>query len=301
MPSNGYAMLLLITVPRGRPTGKPAVASREPIEVGATVEPAVRDDRPSGGIGRRISWKSRNPSESTADSHSARIPAGTNRMLAVSARICSACTTWGYARGSTATAVLVRGKVVGSVALDLFHRVNVHVPQTGDEIAASTVRDPCAVRHGDIVHRSDGRDAAAGYEHGLLGMERAIPNIDDRDARDGDGGKLRARAGTKKQAEDAGEVLRALTDRVAGSKKARRPEHRRKHGRFGCGVRPFLVKWRRHQLHRGRPTHGRRGTRNHLPPPGPPKAPPPPALPADHRARLRRTRPSCGRRRSHRR
>ena len=57
-----------------------------------------------------------------------------------------------------------------------------HVPQAGNEVAASGLHDLRVVGHGDLADWADGRDAVARHENRVFGMERPIPDIDNGDA-----------------------------------------------------------------------------------------------------------------------
>jgi hypothetical protein len=99
----------------------------------------------------------------------------------------------------------------GSIHGHVGHRVDVHVPQPGDEVPASCLHDLCVIGHGDRVDRADGVDAVACHDNCVSGMERSISHVDNGDAADRDFGRRRVWADKKEQAEEAHEVLRELT------------------------------------------------------------------------------------------
>ncbi len=107
--------------------------------------------------------------------------------------------------------VLGRERLVHLIHRHVGDRVDVHVPQAGDEEPARRVDPIRIVRGADLVGRADGRDAVACDENCVFGTERPIPNVDNSDADDGDGGRLRAGAAKNEQAEDANEALHDLT------------------------------------------------------------------------------------------
>ena len=99
------------------------------------------------------------------------------------------------------------GPVQGHVG----HRVDVHVPQAGDEIPARCIDYLCIVGHPDLVGRADGRDVVVRYKNGPLGTERSIYHIDDGDISNGHARGLRPRAGGEQQTGNNQQDLHGLS------------------------------------------------------------------------------------------
>ena len=107
--------------------------------------------------------------------------------------------------------VLGRDRPERAIQRHVGHRVDVHVPQAGDEVTASGLHDLRVVGHGDLADRADSRDAVACYENRLFRMERPIPDVDNGDAADRDCRRLRMCAAENEQAENSTEVLHVHT------------------------------------------------------------------------------------------
>ena len=99
----------------------------------------------------------------------------------------------------------------GPVQRHVGHRVDMHVPQTGDEIAACRIDYLCTGGHPDLVGCADGRDVVARYKNGLSSTERSIHDIDDGDISDGHARGLRPRAGSEQQTGDNQQDFHAFT------------------------------------------------------------------------------------------
>jgi hypothetical protein len=65
--------------------------------------------------------------------------------------------------------------------------VDVHVPETRDEVGAVSVKDAALRGSGGGVGRGHGNDAIALEDHGLIGQFLAGGDVDDRDMSDGCG------------------------------------------------------------------------------------------------------------------
>ena len=83
--------------------------------------------------------------------------------------------------------VLGRDRPVGCVNPHGIHRVDVHIPQAGDDVAACSVNQLRIAGYPDLVGRAHGRDAIARYKNGLFATEGSIHHIDDGDSSDGHG------------------------------------------------------------------------------------------------------------------
>ena len=90
-----------------------------------------------------------------------------------------------------------------------------HVPQAGYEVPAGGLHDLRVVGHGDPADGADGLDAVACDENRLSRMERPISDIDNSDAADRNGRRLRMCAAKKEQAEDGNEVLHSSSSASA--------------------------------------------------------------------------------------
>ena len=90
-------------------------------------------------------------------------------------------------------------------------RVDVSVPQTGDEVAACRLQNLCLVGHPDRIRRADCHDAIAFDEHGLVINDRPVGHVHDACAADGEVGWLRVRVRPQQETEGAQERFHDLT------------------------------------------------------------------------------------------
>ena len=86
------------------------------------------------------------------------------------------------------------------VQCDVRYRVDMHVPQAGNEKAAGSVEHVRIVGHADLGGRADSCDAIANDEHCLIGAKRSICHIHDRDLSESHGRRNYVRAGGEQQA-----------------------------------------------------------------------------------------------------
>ena len=81
--------------------------------------------------------------------------------------------------------ILGRNRPIGGVNPHGIHRVDVHIPQAGDDVAACSVNQLRIAGYTDLVGGAHGRDAIALYKNGLFATEGSVHHIDDGHRSDG--------------------------------------------------------------------------------------------------------------------